>query len=254
MARPRAIPSRLLSDGNAPFAGNVPIGNIPSVFFPLGAVSKYLVHSGTMKDRNGVAFTASHPRTVLAIIHPQQGNVGYLRTGGAVFSFREQPCFQCLFSLEGFFHPNGFYLFDNAWPFSGGQLLGPDTPQATYQNHAIVAIWQGNASTGATVTASANGTNILLTPSTSSGVTGAAPPAGFLLGNADNATGTPQISYQGTMAEVIVWDWILTGPDLTQALIYAGNRAGASTGINLAMTNDAVRGAQFGRSFREARQ
>src|SRR6476620_9632062 len=120
----------LLSDGNAPFAGNVPIGNIPSVFFPLGAVSKYLVHSGTMKDRNGVAFTASHPRTVLAIIHPQQGNVGYLRTGGAVFSFREQPYFQCLFSLEGFFHPNGFYLFDNAWPFSGGQLLGPDTPQA----------------------------------------------------------------------------------------------------------------------------
>lgn len=240
------------TDGNGPSVGLDTINGIPAVTFPLGSNSKYIRSTATMKDRNGNAFTAATERTVFALFLPKVGNPGTVRTGGPVFEFRETPMFQCLFDLESTFHANGFYWFDNAWPFSGASLLGPDTTQAIYASKNTMAMWAGAASAGATVTAAVNGTAVALTPTTSTGLVGAPPPAGFVLGNADNNTGTIQTNFQGAIAVVLVYDWIVTGADLAQTLTYLSTAGGLGV-TNLAMVNDAVRASQFGRSFREAR-
>lgn len=237
------------TDGNAPSVGLDTVNGIPAVSFPLGSNSKYIRSAVTMKDRNGAPFTAATERTVFALILPKVGNPGTVRTGGPVFEFRETPMFQCLFDLESTFHANGFYWFDNAWPFSGASLLGPDTTQATYASKNTLAMWSGAASAGATVNAAVNGTSVPLTPSTSTGLIGAPPPAGFVLGNADNNTGTIQTNFQGAIAVVLVYDWIVTGADLAQTLNYLSAAGGLGI-TNLAMVNDAVRAAQFGAAFR----
>lgn len=239
------------TDGNAPSVGLDSINGIPAVSFPLGNNSKYIRSTATMKDRNGNPFTAALNRTVFAMVLPQLGNVGFPRVGGAVFSFRETPCFECLFSLESFFHVDGMYLFDNAWPYSGGQLLGPDTDDLVYADKPTLVMWTGAASTGSLIGAAINGTSIVLSPSTSAGVVGASGPAGFLLGNADNATGTPQANNQGAITEVVIYDYVLTGAVLSQVLGYFASRY-TSAPIAVVAPSSVVRAARTGLAYRQA--
>lgn len=240
------------TDGNAPSVTGVTVNGVPAVTFPLGNNTKYIRATATMKDRDGNAFTAATPRTVLAMIVPRTGNVGGInRTGGPVFSFREQPCFECLFSLESFFHVNGFYWFDNAWPFSGGQLLGPDAAAVVYAAKPTLAMWQGKATTGAAVLAAVNNVSVALTPSTSAGVAGAPGPAGFVLGNADNNTGTTQSNFQGDIAEVLVYDYVLTGAALAQAAGYMASRY-SSAPISVSGLTSVIRAARTGMVYRQA--
>jgi hypothetical protein len=244
------------SGGKEPLVGVDTVGGIGWVSMPVGSSGGFISRSATMKNSAGVAMTASDPRTVMAVILPRTSSsgFGFNITGGPVFSFREQACFECLFDLESFFRPSGFYLFANIWRFGGEELRGPPTSDTTYTGKTTLVEWTGSANTGAPVGAAVNGSNVALTPTTSLGAAGAAPPVGFVLGNCDNNTGTlNNANFQGGIAEVLIWDRILTGGDLTQARSYVASRySSLSIGLDIRVTNDAVRAAQLGAMFREA--
>jgi hypothetical protein len=238
-----------------PHTGVDTVNGIASVTFPLGSNASYLARSSTTLDRNGNPFTAATPRTVFAILKPQTSSsgFGFNITGGPVFSFREQPCFQCLFDLESFFRPSGFYVFGNVWRFGGEEIRGPATAASVYENQPVVCEWYGAASTGSTVTVAVNGSTIATTPTTSLGSAGAAPPAGYVIGNCDNAAGAVNnANYQGPIEEILVYDWIVSGADLTQTRLYTATRSGVNQGVNLGCTNDVVRAAMFGLAFRQS--
>jgi len=238
-----------------PQTGVDTVNGIPTVTFPAGGNNAYLSAGATMKDRNGNAFTAATPRTVIAVLKPHTSSAGFgfNITGGPVFSFREQPCFQCLFDLESNFRPNGFYVFANVWRFGGEEIRGPDTAAVIYNNLPVVCEWYGASSTGSTITVAVNGATISTTPATSLGSAGAAPPAGFVAGNCDNAAGAVNnANFPGAIEEILVYDWILSGAALTQTRLHTATQSGVNQGVNLGVTNDVMRAAMFGMAFRQS--
>jgi hypothetical protein len=206
------------------------IDGIPCASFPLiGNPKTYLYSPSTMKDSHGVNTTAATIRTLMAVFIPRSSNdAGPTICGGALFAWRSTPCFEALFDLESTFLANGFYLFANAWRFSGDELRAGATAMATYDGRPTMAEWRGASTPGSPIAVNINNEvgGVTITPSASVGVIGVAPPAGFVLGNCDNLATLSQVNFHGSIAEVLAWDYDLsTVPAArTQALQYLANR------------------------------
>ncbi len=188
--------------------------------------------------------TGSSARTVMVVSKPRF-DAAFGRTGGTVWS---QGTWFALFELRGDLVANGAYAwmraagdYGNALQFTPipGGASGPFDGTVIVTQHASPAF----PSLGFSVT----NREMTLSPSVMYG-TPTTLPAGAQLSEL-------AIGYLGSISEVLVWDYDLTTDPTAQAqaISYLAGRYSSLTLVNLAMTNDAVRAAQFGRSFRESR-
>lgn len=219
---------------------------------------KYLVRTGGILTRTGQVIgygpTDSPAKTVMTVLLPKTGVFSI--TGGPVFLIRgsRQPDFIGLFDMEGNFGDvNGFYVESRFWRDNSvaNTIHTTATPGSTYANTPLLAEWR----TGAfpTVAFAINGRSMPLTPSTLPGALGSALTPYAIVGNYEPIGFG--LNFYTSIAAHYVWDYELTDAERTQAQQYVANKFAISglTQVSLAMVNDAVRAAQFGRSFREAR-
>jgi hypothetical protein len=246
--------------GAEPTTGTDTINGVPAVTFPTADNFVYAGHSGSLKDRNGVAMPYTHAITVYAVIKPKLGASTVV--GGPVFATATQPNFECLFDVEAWFtHLDAWFVFDNMWKLSGFQILAPDSSTATWNNVVVIAEWKSSGYPNLQFAINGGSNQQLRTQAgvpttTQGGGIGAAPAASFVIGNCWSAGGAiQQHNFHGAIAKVLVYDWEVTGADRTQTVTYLVNRfspAGTQT-QTVGVVNDAVRAAQYGRSFRESR-
>lgn len=246
--------------GFAPETGIATIDSIPCVSFrdSIAASSAALVRTGGISDRNGTVMgynTGETPGiTVMAVfkitetLFSVHGGPIFHRVGSA------SPPFQALFDLEGgaSIAVNSFWLWSRGWRAGADSLAGPNMDPTTFDGIPTLGEWWSDAFPN--ITAAVNTGEVPLTPTTMPGAIGGASTAFAMIG--DVLTGGAGLAFGGDIAEILVWDHALDDDERDQARRYIGGRY-ASLGLpgtNLAMVNDAVRAAQFGRSFREARQ
>lgn len=195
--------------GKEPLTGVYTIDGNPTWSMGDGSTEAYIRRFGTMKNSEGNPVAPADVRTFWAVLLPQTSStgIGFDITGGACFCWQEGPYFTPVFDLESFFHPDGFYLFDNAWRFDGGVIQGPDTPAATYDNVPTIVCWIGAATNGSPVKVYVNGSLVATTPANAVGVTGPST-AGFMSGNSLNlGGGINLVPFQGGIAEQIAYDY-----------------------------------------------
>lgn len=198
------------SSGFEPLTGVYTINGHPTWSFGDGQTGRYIRRNSTMKKSNGVPITTSEVRTMWHVCQPNtftDPGVGFAITGGPLFNFDEGPYFQPLFDMESFFHVNGWYLFDTAWRFDGGQIQGPDTPRTVYEGKPTIVTCIGAPVAGSLIKVYVNGVHILTTPLTSAGVTGPSQ-TGFISGNCRQVSGAINLMpFQGPIAEEIGYDY-----------------------------------------------
>ena len=194
--------------GQEPLTGALTIDGRPTWSFGDGATSRFIRRAATMLNSLGAPLAPADVRTIWSVILPETSStgIGFAITGGPLFAWQESPCFESLFDLESFFHPDGFYVFDNAWRF-GDEINGPDTPAATYDNVPTIVCCIGAATTGAPIKVYVNGVLVVTTPGTSGG-TAAAGNTGFVSGNCPSISGAlNNVPFQGGIAEQIGYDF-----------------------------------------------
>lgn len=237
-----------------PAANAVTINGIPCASFS-AASTAYLIRAG-LRDRNGVQMGyntgETQSVTVMAVFKP--GLTSFSIYGGPVFMFggSASPPFQCIFDNEDNLGANGWWLYSRGWRNAADSLQGPNVVETAFNGAATVGMWSSSAFPDISV--AVNGSSVSLTPTTMPGAIGGAATPTAMLGNV--LTGGFGLAFGGAIAEVLVWDYKLSPAEAAQATAYvAGRYSSIGLGsVNLAMVNDAVRAAQFGRSFREARQ
>ncbi len=231
--------------GERPYMLGDTINGIPALSFGVaGDANKHMGTAGNFVNRSNVAMTGSSARTVMVVSKPRF-DAAFGRTGGTVWS---QGTWFALFELRSDLVANGAYAwmraagdYGNALQFTPipGGASGPFDGTVIVTQHASPAF----PSLGFSVTSR----EMTLAPSVMYG-TPTTLPAGAQLSEL-------AIGYLGSISEVLVWDYDLTTDPTAQAqaISYLAGRYSSLTLVNLAMTNDAVRAAQFGRSFRESR-
>jgi hypothetical protein len=261
----------LFGFGDGPYTGLDTLDGHPSLTwrFDVGHTENLSLddvagsHSAVaMKDRNGNYFGygvgETQQRTFIAVITPRNASNVFDITGGTVAAWGSSPNFMPLFDLSD---PAGsataFYAFSSTfdWRLALGTapvLQGPDTaggPGGVYDNAPLAVQW-GTAG-GTDIHFKINSAEVPLAPS----VIDTSPVGGlsWILGN--RTPGDQFTRWKGTITEIFVYDHVLSASEEDQLYRYIGGRypSIAIPESNIAMTNDAVRAAQYGRSFRESR-
>lgn len=233
--------------GNAPYVLGDSIDGKPLITFGTGVdANKAFDTAANFKDRNGIDMDGAHARTILTVIKPQFSGA-YNRAGGPLWS---QPSWVSYFFLDptGIVGPvNGAYAWFNTsyatanqfTPVSGGSG-GP------YDGTPLLTEYFSSGRPD--LEFRINNTMIPLTPTTMDGAAGGAAPAHFSDSNA--------LAFLGGVTEILVYDYDLrTDPtSYTQTISYIGSRYASLslTHANLALTNDGLRAAQYGLSYRQA--
>lgn len=242
-----------------PYAGRDTISGIPCATWDTdgghGATAlRGLFRVAGLVDRNGHPFGygtgETQARTVVAVIMPRYSATAFDITGGIVCEMGSTPAWQPLFDLEpNFGNARGFYLFSAGF-WRGAANAGPDTTGGVagpYNGTPIVVEWNSTGFDNLGVRL--NGSTTALTPSVMGGGTGPTINPQFSLGRQSSGG----FNFFGAMSEMLIFDHVLDDDERVDLTTYIGARyTGASNQI--LMVNDAVRAAQFGRSFREARQ
>jgi hypothetical protein len=242
-----------------PNTGVDTIGTIPAVTFPVFAGTNrglYREAPNGLVDRNGNHLGygpgETQARTFMAVIKPAYEVVAFdvKPTGGIVAEFGSTPTFQPIFDLEDGSFPNAFYLWSKGWKDIGfpGALRGPDTPGGStgpYNGATLFVEWSSSGFDNIEVRI--NGVLTVLTPSVMPGPTAPATTS-FAIGRAISGG----LNFFGSISEVFVWDHVLDDDERAQQSQYLAGRYLGLVAPAI-MVNDAVRAAQFGRSFREAR-
>jgi hypothetical protein len=219
---------QVLDFGVKPSTGLDTIDGVPCVTFPHDDLTAHAYHAGAMKDRNGNMLPNTQARTVMAVIKPKLGGDNNSAVGGAVFSMADAPSFECLFDVEAWGgHLNGWFIFDNIWPFGGSQLLAPDTSAATWKDVPVLGEWRSSG-LPAIAFAVNGGSDQPLTdadgnPTTVQKATGSGMPgASFMIGNAWFNQGNPHVrNFHGAIAEILVWDYDLASSPTARAAAIA---------------------------------
>lgn len=196
--------------------------------------------------------------TVIAVIMPRY-DVGHFFsdiTGGVVCGFGRLPVVMPMFELEDNASPGAFYLYSTsadprAHLGSSLVLQGPHT------GGGISGIYNGqplilhlSSSGGTDITCRINGVEVPLTPAVQdlSEATGIA----YICGN--RAPGDNRARFKGTQTAQLIYDFKIDDSPAEMATTYSYLYGKfPSLAPQQAMVNDAVRCAQFGRTFREAR-
>lgn len=239
-----------------PYANLATIDGVPCMTGGFNE-GKYLIRTAGLRARDGSFIgygnSDTQTKTIMVVMRPKTGVFSI--TGGPVFNIlgNRQPQFIGLFDLESTFTANGFYVMSKNWRSGSASdtVRAPNTAGGTYHDTVVLAEWRTD--TFPDLEVAINGQDQTLTPSTIPGSLGAGTSPTMIFGNYD--TVGFGLNFYTDIAEGIVWDRKLTGQELIQARQYFANRYSSlgMEGVNLAMVNDAVRAAQFGRSFREAR-
>ena len=191
--------------GKEPETGIITVDGLPTWSMGIGGTGKFIRRASTMLKPDTTPLVPTDVRTFWAVLSCTTSSVGFgfNITGGPVFSWQEASCFQPLFDLEG---ANAFYVFDNAWRFSGGQIQGPNTPAATWDQVPVIVTWIGASSpAGTPIKVFINGVLIATVPSGSLSLSGASVP-GFVSGNCPNiGGGLNNACFQGGIAEQIAF-------------------------------------------------
>lgn len=243
------------ASGDAPNYGTDTISGVPCVVYPgTGTTDKRLERTTNLKDRNNVNIGTSVGETdtvtVMAAFRPTL--VGAI-LGGCVFAIRRSLAeFGCIFDVEG--AKGGglywFYLQDAAWK-QGLAVVGPDSTQIAYDGIPTIADWRLDyPSLKISVNAGAD-----LTLSSAVVLGGVDGQQGFSVGNNVNIGGTAYNDPHAFMslAELLVWDYELSGSLLTDARTYLGTRYSGTgvPGLDIRTVNDVARASMFGLALRQ---
>lgn len=258
------------NSGDEPTVGTDSLDGIPGVSFPLGNttpgstdpnLTRFVGRASNLRARDGKDFgidPGNHPeRTVIAVIRPKHYSLTTDLYGGTVVQFRQQAVAQTTFSCM-FFQQAYFNAFEPIWelystdgPYGVFNMKGPDTTGATYENQIQIVIWRSNYPA---LDVSRNGNNISLSPSAigTGYADGGLASSGFILGMQDLGTVYP--NFQGTIFSVLVSDEYMSSADELNAVRFIASRMPTLNQYiaPVGMVNDAVRAAQFGRTYREA--
>lgn len=199
--------------GHQPYQLGDDIDGILGVSFgTAGDANKHMITAGDLLDRNGATMNASHARTVMVVTRPSF-DPAYGRTGGEMWN---QSTWRALFELRSDFVANGAYGWMRVAGDYGNALQFTPVTGGAGGPYDGVAIVVTSASPGfPTLAYSINNVSTTLTPANMYGVPGGA--AGAVLSNLS-------IAYLGSIVEVLVWDYELTGADLTAAYVYLASR------------------------------
>lgn len=259
------------NSGKEPTVGTDSLDGVRGVSWPLGNTTpgsvdptlvKWIGRDSNLRARDGKDFgidAGNHPeRTVIAVIRPKHFSATTDLYGGTVVQFRlqqvGQTTFSCMFFQQAYFDAFRpiWELYSTDGPYGSFNMKGPDTTGATYENQVQVVIWRSNYPL---IDASRNGNRVTLTPTDigTGDADGGLAAAGFVLGMQDNGSIPP--NFQGTIFAVLVSDEYLDASGERDAVSFIATRLPTLNQYlaPVGMVNDAVRAAQFGRSFREAR-
>lgn len=199
--------------GENPYVLGDDIDGIPLVTFGVaGDANKHLATPGDFVDRFSVPMDGSSARTVMAVIKPRY-DAAYGRTGGTIWG---QSSWDAMFELRSDFVTDGAYAWERSdgdyasalqfTPVTGG-ALGPYAGIPTLVEHASPGFPALNFLV-----------NNVGTP--------LAPPVmyGSPSGAAAARLSILSIAFLGGIAELLVWDHLLTAEEHAQAIGYINGR------------------------------
>ncbi len=232
--------------GNQPYS-LATINGIPSISFGVaGDANKFMQTAAQFKDRNGVAMSGTSARTVMVVWRPRY-DPAYGRTGGYIWGQGDTTHWNAYFELRSDVVANGAYAWTKTIGDYGNALQFTPIPGgAGGPFDGIATITEWTSSGWPDITFRINNAVTALTPATMNSTPGTPDVASL---------STQFIACLGAISEVLVWDYAIDADARSQAIQYLTGRYASTptTAVSLAMTNDAVRAAQYGRAFRESR-
>jgi hypothetical protein len=211
----------VVPSGYEPTFGVETLDGIPGVSFPLDAGQKQISRAQTMHDRTGNPFGIdpgqTTTRSIFAVVRPLTGPFGI--RGGPVLSFRRGgSMFQCVFCYEPDLAPGVFTVYDCNWryfvPISATPATDPHDVPLLIEWRSEYPDIQSAVNGGADLTLTTNYPIALNHGDCDFG--GAAP--GFRLGYIDAGIGVGM--FMGSIFEVMVFDSVLAGADLSAVRSY----------------------------------
>jgi hypothetical protein len=208
------------SGNEIPWGGDT-LDGIPGAVFPLDNGQKQISRAQTMLDRNGTEMGIDPgetlTRTVFAVVRPGLGPFGI--RGGVVLAFRRGGnMFQCVFCYEPDLVPAKFSVYDYNWRY-GANITG--TPSSDPDGVPKLIEWR---SEWPNIDAAVNGVDLTLDAANNPMAANhgdcdfSTANPGFQLGYIDAGVGVGM--FMGSIFEVMVFDSVLAGTDLTTVRSY----------------------------------